>query len=215
MSFVVDPSTHLFWLGSRALGIVGLLLTSTSVGLGLALSTRLGRLPGSAARLKVIHEAAALVSLAAIAGHGLLLLADPYLHPTVAQIAVPFLIGRDPFWTGLGIVAGWLALLFTASFYLRNFIGVRTWRRLHRWTILVFFLGLAHTLGSGTDAGSTWLLALIATAAIPVVMIGALRLGRLGQPRAGAGPRRPDRDRPRTALGARAGGGAARSAGPV
>lgn len=215
MSFAVDPGAHLFWLGSRALGIVGLLLASASVGLGLALSTRLGRLPGSAARLKVVHEAAALVSLAAIAGHGLLLLADPFLHPTVTQIAVPFQIGRDPFWTGLGIVAGWLALLFTVSFYLRNTIGVRTWRRLHRWTILVFLLGLAHALGTGTDAGSTWLLALIATAAIPVVMIGALRLGRLGRPRSSAGPRWPDRDRPRAALGAAAGGGAARSTDPA
>lgn len=214
MSFAVDPGIHLFWLGSRALGIVALLLASASVGLGLALSTRLGRLPGSAARLKVVHEAVALVSLAAIAGHGLLLLADPFLHPTLTQITVPFLIGRDPLWTGLGIVAGWLALLFTASFYLRRFIGVRTWRRMHRWTILVFFLGLAHMLGTGTDAGSAWLLAMIAAAAVPVVMIGALRLGRLGRPHASAGSRRPDRDRPGAALGAAAGGGAARSAGP-
>lgn len=174
----VDVGSHIFWLGSRALGIVAMLLTSLSVGLGLALSTRIGRRPGSAARLKVIHEATALVSLAAIAGHGLLLLGDPFLHPSLAQIAIPFLGSRDPFWTGLGIIAGWLALAFTLSFYVRNRIGVRRWRRLHRWTILVFALGVAHTLGTGTDAGAAWLFAMLAVAAAPVLTLGTLRVGR-------------------------------------
>jgi hypothetical protein len=40
---LVDPGNHLFWLGSRALGIVALLLTSVSVGFGLALSARVGQ----------------------------------------------------------------------------------------------------------------------------------------------------------------------------
>src|SRR6478735_8939338 len=122
----VDPGTHLFWLGSRSLGIVAMILTSLSVGLGLAMSTKVGRKPGSTARFKVVHEALALVSVVAIAGHGLLLLGDP------------FLLNRDPFWTGLGVIAGWLALAFTVSFYFRRRIGVKRWRQLHRWTILVF-----------------------------------------------------------------------------
>ncbi len=125
----VDAGTHVFWLGSRTLGIVAMVLTSLSVGLGLAMSTRIGRKPGFMARFKVVHEALALVSLVAIAGHGLLLLGDPFLHPTIAQISVPFLLGRDPFWTGLGVIAGWLALAFTVSFYFRRRIGVKRWRQ--------------------------------------------------------------------------------------
>lgn len=179
----VDPGTHLFWLGSRAFGIVAMLATSLSVGLGLALSTRVSRTPGAPARTKVLHEALALVSLVAIAGHGLLLLGDPFLHPTIAQITLPFLMSRDALYTGLGVIAGWLAVLFTASFYLRKHIGIRRWRRLHRWTILVFALGLVHTLGTGTDAGSPWLLAMLAAAATPTLALGALRLGRLFFPR--------------------------------
>lgn len=172
----VDQGTHLFWLGSRSLGIVAMLLTSLSVGLGLAMSTRVGRRPGSAARFKVLHEALALVSLAAIAGHGLLLLGDPFLHPTLAQVTVPFLLDRDPAYTACGIVAGWLAMAFTLSFYVRNRIGVKVWRSLHRWTILVFVLGLIHALGTGTDTGSVWLLAMLGTVALPVVTLGAVRL---------------------------------------
>ncbi|MCB0864875.1 MAG: hypothetical protein KDB58_04095 [Solirubrobacterales bacterium] len=176
----VDPTSHLFWLASRSLGIVALLLTSASVGFGLALSTRISKRPGMAARFKVLHEAVALVSLGAIAGHGLLLLGDSFLHPTVAEITVPFAMHVNPIWTGLGVIAGWLALAFSLSFYVRKWIGVALWRKLHRWTALVFVLGFAHAIGSGSDTRSTWLIAMLALAAAPAALLGSLRLAGLG-----------------------------------
>ena len=189
MSFAaVGTDQHLLWLGSRSLGVVAMVLVSISVGLGLALSVKVSGRPGMASRLKTLHEAVALVSLFAIAGHGLLLLGDGYLHPTLAQIAVPFLLPNHPVWTGLGVVAGWLTLLFTVSFYLRGRIGIRLWRRVHRWTIVVFGLGLAHTFGSGTDTGSAWLVALLALAAAPVGLVGGLRLIKLSGAQAAIHP---------------------------
>jgi sulfoxide reductase heme-binding subunit YedZ len=170
---LTDPTQHIFWLASRSLGIVAMLLVSISVGLGLAFSARLGTKPGSAARLKTLHEAVALTSLLAIGGHGLLLLGDAYLHPTLAQITIPFTL--QPVWTGIGVVAGWLALILGLSFYVRRWIGVRLWRWLHRWTVAVFALALVHTIGSGTDATSAWLVVLLALAAVPVVFIGGYR----------------------------------------
>ena len=177
---LVGTGQHLLWLGSRSLGVVAMVLVSVSVGLGLALSAKVSGRPGMASRLRTLHEAVALVSIVAIAGHGLLLLGDAYLRPTLAQVAVPFLLPNHPVWTGLGVIAGWLALLFTVSFYVRERIGIRLWRKLHRWTIVVFGLGLVHTLGSGTDSGSTWLIALLALAAVPVALVGGLRLVKLG-----------------------------------
>ena len=53
---------------------------------------------------------------------------------------------------------------------------MRTWRRLHRWTVLIFALAIVHTIGAGTDARSAWLLALIALAALPTVFLGTYRL---------------------------------------
>ena len=153
-----------------------MLLVSASVGLGLALSTRLGQRPGSASRLKVLHEAVALISLVAIAGHGLLLVGDHFLHPTLAQVTVPFLLDTHRFWNGIGVIAGWLAVVFALSFYVRKQIGVKLWRKLRRWTIVVFALGIGHTIGSGTDARAAWLIAMLALAAVPVVLIGSLRL---------------------------------------
>ena len=61
---------HLFWLASRALGIVAILLLSASVACGLAMSGRMSERPGGAARLKTLHEALTLTALGAIAGHG-------------------------------------------------------------------------------------------------------------------------------------------------
>jgi sulfoxide reductase heme-binding subunit YedZ len=185
----VDTGQHLLWLGSRSLGVVALGLVSLSVGLGLALSTRIHGRPGTAARLGTIHEAVSLVAIAAIAGHGLLLLGDAYLHPTLVQIAVPFLLPNRPLWTGAGVIAGWLALLFTLSFYVRPRIGNRLWRRMHRWTAAVFVLGLVHAIGAGSDSTSAWLIAMFVLAGAPVVLLGALRLIRLYD--AGAGTRDP------------------------
>lgn len=173
---LLDPGDHLFWLGSRALGIVAMLLVSVSMGLGLALSTRLGQRPGSAARFKVLHEAVALVSLVAIAGHALLLLGDNFLHPTIAQVTVPFLLPDHTFWTGIGVIAGWLAVVFALSYYVRKQIGTKLWRKLHRWTVLVFALGIGHTIGSGTDGRTTWLIVMLALVSVPVALIGSLRL---------------------------------------
>jgi methionine sulfoxide reductase heme-binding subunit len=171
-----DPGQHIFWLGSRAFGVVALVMAAVSVGLGLAMSGRLSDDPGYTRRL---HEATALTALLAIGAHGLLLLGDSYLKPGLSGIAVPFLTPIDAFWTGLGIVAGWLAALLGLSFYMRNRLAPGLWRRLHRWTLAVYVLGVAHTLGSGTDAGTWWLLALVAATALP---IGIFALARFAPP---------------------------------
>ena len=176
MTSSIDPGQHVWWLASRSVGVVALVLVSLSVALGLSMSGRLVRGPGVAARLKTVHEALALSGLLAIILHGLLLLPDPYLHPGIAGITVPFALSTRPAWTAAGIVGGWLAAIITVSFYVRPWIGARTWRRLHRWTFAVYLLGLAHTIGAGTDAGATWLLAMLTLTVLPVLVTGAHRL---------------------------------------
>ena len=42
--------------------------------------------------------------------------------------------------------------MIVGSFYVRRWIGVKAWRWLHRWTLAVYVLGIAHALGAGTDA---------------------------------------------------------------
>jgi sulfoxide reductase heme-binding subunit YedZ len=168
----IDPSQHLWWLASRSFGVVAIVLISLSVGLGLALSGRLVRRRGMPARINTLHEALAISGLIAIVLHGLLLLGDPDLHPGLAGVALPFALADQPVWTAIGIVAGWLAAIVTLSFYVRRWIGVDVWRWLHRWTFAVYLLGIGHTLGSGTDARSAWLLVILGASAVPVILAG-------------------------------------------
>ena len=189
MSSYTDPGQHLFWIASRSLGVVALVLAAVAVGLGLAMSSRLVSGAGPRARLKQLHEATALASLIAIAGHGLALLGDSYLHPGLSGIAIPLAGSYRAFWTGLGIAGGYLAAILGLSFYVRGWIGPKLWRQLHRWTLAVYVFGVIHTIGAGTDAGAAWLIVVLVTTAVPVTLLTALRW----LPGGNTGSRRPRR----------------------
>lgn len=148
--------THGWWLASRASGLVALVLVTVSVFLGLAMAGKVMRRPGLSKKLMAIHEQTALAGLVAIAVHGIALLGDPWLHPGVAGVAVPFALGFKTFFTGIGVVAGYLAVLLGLSYYVRRRIGVKLWRKAHRATVVVYLLGLVHALGAGTDASAVW-----------------------------------------------------------
>jgi len=95
-------------------------------------------------KLKRLHEASTLVKLGMIVTQGGMLLLDGYLRPGLAGVTLPFALGYRPLWTGLGVIAGWLAVILFGSFYVRRWIGVKTWRWLHRWTLAVYVLALVH-----------------------------------------------------------------------
>src|SRR6202035_6130705 len=107
--FATATGPHLFWITSRAAGIAALLLSSISVCVGLLMGGRLSK--GRRPDLRVTHEALSLATLAAIAVHGLALVGDSFLHPSLGDVAVPFLSGYKTPWTSTGIVAFWAMLL--------------------------------------------------------------------------------------------------------
>ena len=184
---------HGWWLASRASGLVALVLVTISVGIGLAMAGKVMRRPGLSRRLLAIHEQTALAGLVAIAVHGIALLGDFWLHPGVTGITVPFAMGYRPLWTGLGIVAGYMAMLLGFSFYVRKWVGARLWRKAHRATIAVYLLGVVHALGAGTDASSVWLRWWLVVTGVPIAALFAYRLG------AGARAGRRKRAAPRPA----------------
>ena len=77
-----DPLDYGWWLASRSAGIVAYLLLSLAVLLGLSMALRLGS-PRTRVAMRVVHERVALLALGAIAAHGLLLLGDPWLKPSL------------------------------------------------------------------------------------------------------------------------------------
>lgn len=164
---------HLFWITSRAAGIAALVLSSVSVCVGLSIGGRL--LKGRGPDLRVSHEALSLATIAAIVVHALTLLGDSFLHPSILDVSVPFLSGYKQPWMTIGIIAGWAMILLGLSYYFRARIGQERWRTLHRFTALAWILGLAHSLGEGTDAGQAWFIAMTAIVVIPVLALMALR----------------------------------------
>ena len=182
-----DPTDQVFWFASRALGIVAIVMLAISVGLGLAMSGRIVRRPGLPAKLKRYHEASTLVTLGLIAAHGGVLLADGYLKPGLAGITLPFQMSYRPLWTGLGMIAGWLVTILGLSFYARRWIGVKTWRWLHRWTVAAYVLALAHVVGAGTDGRQMWVLVLLALLTTPIVFGFTYRMLPAQAPRSRAG----------------------------
>lgn len=190
---MTDPTPHLFWITSRAAGFAALVLASLAVSAGLLMSTRL--LKGRTSELRAGHDTLALATIVAIAVHGVALLGDQYLHPSIADVALPFVSGYKTFWTSLGIVGGWGLALLGLSYYARRWLGAVRWRKLHRFTALAWLAGLVHALGEGTDAGQLWFLAMLALVAIPALVLLVTRLVRSSgepAPRVPAGPPVPE-----------------------
>jgi methionine sulfoxide reductase heme-binding subunit len=148
-----DPT---FWLLARATGLASYVLMTTSVLAGLVVKSRpFGRAIKPAAAIQM-HRTLALLSLGALALHGLALVLDESVHIELGALLVPGLAPYRPLWTGAGVLAGELMLIVYGSFALRKRIGIRNWRRLHYATYLAFAGATAHGVMAGTDSGQPW-----------------------------------------------------------
>jgi methionine sulfoxide reductase heme-binding subunit len=191
---------YLWWLVSDASGVVAIVLISLSVLLGLAMAAGTIKQPSLRRTSARLHEHLALTAIAAIAVHGLALLGDQWLKPGWRGITIPFELSYKPGFTGIGIIAGYLAALLGPSFYLRRRIGVRRWRKLHRATVIVWMLSVAHALGAGADGSKLWLRVIVLIPVAPIVYLLVVRTlgadrGRAKRPvrRANEQPRREHR----------------------
>ncbi len=170
------PLHVIWWLVSRASGIVALVLISLSVLMGLAMAARAIRRPAIKRAVARLHEHVALVAILAIVIHGVALLGDHWLNPGWRGITVPFALSYRPAFTGLGIIAGYLTVLLGPSFYLRRRIGTKRWRTLHRGTIIIWVLAVVHTLGAGSDRSKLWMQWIVVAPIVPLVYLLLLRL---------------------------------------
>ena len=172
-----------FWFLARASDFTAYLLITASMIAGLVLKSR-----PFGAKLKApialdVHRFITTLSLAAIAVHGLALVADHTVEITLGDLVVPFTAPYKPLWTGLGVIAFDLALIVAISFPLKKRIGGRNWRRLHWVTYSIFGFSTVHGLMAGTDTGQPWAMNIYLGAVGAVAFATAFR--------AFAGPARP------------------------
>lgn len=145
-------SDQAMWYLTRAAGMVAYLLLWLSTVWGLVIPSKLFGEVLAGDFTFDFHKFISLLSLGFLGLHIVVLTADHYLPFSVAQLLVPFLSPYRPLWVGIGVIAFYLLLLVTITFYLRKQIGMKAFRYIH-YTSLVAYLGaVIHALMSGADS---------------------------------------------------------------
>jgi predicted ferric reductase len=163
---------HEYFLISRAAGTGAMIFSSLAICVAfyyrLVADNR-----ERAIQLGALHEVLGLATIVALAVHGFVLLGDNWLNPTFADIVVPFM---EPFKRGhiaAGIVGGYIMTVLALLYYVRNQIGPKRFKIIHRFTVLGWALSVAHTFNTGPDNNAAWfdIVVIPFLVAVPVMFI--------------------------------------------
>ena len=144
-------STQAMWYVTRAAGIISYLLLWLSTVWGLAVTNKILDPVLHRAFTYDFHQFLSLLAIGFVILHIVVLLADKYLPFSLAQILVPFAAPYRPVWVGLGTIGLYLTLLVSITFYIRKWIGQKTFRVIHLLSYLAFMGAALHGLFAGTD----------------------------------------------------------------
>ena len=146
-------SENVVWYITRSAGFIAYLLLWLSTVWGLAIPGKIFDRVLHRSFTFEFHQFISLLSLGFLALHVLILLVDQYMPYTLAQIFVPFVSPYRPLWVGIGVIALYLTVLVTVTFYLRQWIGMKTFRFIHYSSLIGYLGATAHSFFSGTDSG--------------------------------------------------------------
>jgi len=149
--FAAD-STQIWWFVTRSAGIIAYLLLWFSMVWGLVVPSKLLNPVLSATFTIDFHEFISLLSIGFTLLHVFVLTIDRFLPYTLMQILVPFLSPYRPFWVGMGVIAFYITLLVTITFYLRRKIGMKAFRSIHLLSLLGYLGVTLHGIYAGTDS---------------------------------------------------------------
>jgi sulfoxide reductase heme-binding subunit YedZ len=145
-------SVQAFWYVTRAAGLIAYLLLWLSTAWGLAVSSKIFDPVLNRPFTYDFHQFLSLLAIGFIVLHVAVLLADRYLPFTLSEILVPFTAPYRPLWVGVGVIGLYLTLLVTVTFYIRRWIGAKTFRVIHLASFLAYVSAALHGLFAGTDS---------------------------------------------------------------
>ncbi len=145
-------SVQTLWYVTRAAGVIAYLLLWLSTVWGLAVSSKIFDPLLERTFTYDLHEFLSLLAIGFVVLHVVVLLGDRYLPFSLAEILIPFVAPYRPLWVGVGIIAFYLTLLVSVTFYIRRWIGIKTFRVIHVASFFSFFGAALHGLLSGTDS---------------------------------------------------------------
>jgi predicted ferric reductase len=155
-NFLGLDSVHIWWYISRAAGLMGYLLVWLSTLWGFAIASKIFDSFLKREFTYAFHEHLSLLSLGFMLLHMVVLLLDRVEPLGLAEILIPFASTYRPFWTGIGIIAFYLSLLVTVTFYIRSRISMQSFRSIHYLSIVAYLGALLHGLYAGTDSLLNW-----------------------------------------------------------
>lgn len=180
------------WFIARAAGFVALLAASVTVALGAA---------GTSGRLdhrilaQLVHRSAAVLTLAMLWLHAVLLVLDQYVDVSVRGALVPFTAGYRGYALGLGTLAVYGFVVVAATGALRGRLAgsvraARAWRGVHLSAYAAWALAVAHGMLAGTDTLRGWALGVygvsgfLVGSAVAARLVSGLRGRRAALPQA-------------------------------
>jgi methionine sulfoxide reductase heme-binding subunit len=173
------------WYLTRSTGAVALLLLTFAIALGVADIQRWSSPNWPRFVLDALHRSVSLLALAFLLLHILTSVLDSFAHISLIDALVPFVGSYRPLWLGLGAVAFDLMLAVILTSLLRRRVGERGWRLTHWLVYACWPIALLHSLGTGSDVKSAWLL-ILALACLALVVASVLARVLYGWSRAGA-----------------------------
>lgn len=169
---------NLEWMLIRGTGLVAYLMLAASTIWGLALSSKLFVRIVKAKPLTWLHEGLAVGALLATGAHLFFLWSDDFVEFGPRELFVPGASTWEPLAVAFGIVAFYAALVVSASFYVKKWIGQAAWRTIHFLAFGTFAAAAFHGVMAGTDTQHPAVLSMyVATIAI-VVLLLVVRVGQ-------------------------------------
>jgi predicted ferric reductase len=188
-----DLASRLPWYLSRAAGITAYLLLSATTVLGLAIATRIADRWLARPTVFALHEHLAWLGLAATGLHLGALLGDSYLPFRLDDLLIPLAAPYRPTAVAMGVIALYLSIVITGSFYVRARLGQRAWRAIHTASFATYVLATGHGVLAGSSTTQPWMQWLYLASGAAVLFLTNYRLllvrrpSRTTQPRALAG----------------------------
>jgi len=172
------------WFIMRGSGFVALVLFSLTVALGVVGVRRWQSVRWPRLVTAGLHRNLALVALCFLVLHVVTAGLDGWVGLGWLGAIVPFQSHYRPLWIGLGVIAGDLLLAVMMTSLLRRHLHYRVWHAVHLSVWLMWPLAIAHALGSGSDASSTWGLGLCVSciALVTGAALWRLQLARRTRP---------------------------------
>jgi predicted ferric reductase len=169
----VNPT---LWYMTRAAAVSAYVLLAIVVDLGILLSLERQLETHVSWVLDELHRFLSLLAAALVALHLGVLLIDPFITFSLANLLVPLNEPFQPLGITFGVFGLYTLLVLLASSWLRRFLPRRFWRGLHYLSFAAFVLVTAHGLLAGSDSGLSWMRSVYFAASASTLFLTIMRL---------------------------------------